>query len=187
MTQDLLSKHGARLAAVTAVVGVAAYGALMFWPRHTELRNLREQIVQRQAIAAQAGPTSTQITKTTQELAEAKEYVQGWLGAAPFPEAVLRDINQIAQAAQTRNLRLERAPVESLAAVWRAPVSLSVEGTFAQLFQFVQGVEAISPSLCLSPIELKRAEQDGQILRMTATLTIFGPKPDFSDYASLAE
>jgi Tfp pilus assembly protein PilO len=57
---------------------------------------------------------------------------------------LFRDINHLSQIAGTRNLRLEPAPVESLATLWRSPVSLSIEGSFPQLFEFVRGVELLS-------------------------------------------
>jgi Tfp pilus assembly protein PilO len=190
MSHDFLTRHGARIATAGAVLGVTAYVALMFLPRRAELARMQGQIAERQATAAQASRTSEEMARAARELADAKRYVEVWTATAPPPEqliAVFRDVNQLAQSAQTRNLRLEPAPVETLAAVWRAPVKLSVEGTFAQLFQFVRGVESLSPSICLAPLEMERVDGDGQTLRMAATLTIFGPGADFSNYANLAE
>ena len=63
--------------------------------------------------------------------------------------------------------------------VWRAPVSLSIEGTFPQLFEFIRGVEILSQGLELTSIEIDQAGDPSEALRMKATLRIFGPGRDF--------
>jgi Tfp pilus assembly protein PilO len=182
MKIDLRSTHGARLVAVLSAAGAVAYVVWGFLPQREALAELRQEIEAKQAAVAQGTRIVQEIANTTEELFVARRYVQRWSDAAPSQESLIllfRDVNHLSQIAGTRNLRLEPAPVEPLAAVWRAPVSLSVEGNFLQLFDFVRGLETLSPAMDLASIEMDQVSGAPDSLRMRAALTVFGVKPDF--------
>jgi Tfp pilus assembly protein PilO len=172
----------AALIAVLSAAGAVGYVVWGFLPSKSALADLRRQIGEKDITAAEAPRVAQQIAQTTEELNAARSCAAAWSEAAVKQESLItlfRDINQLSQSAGTRNLRLEPAPVETLAAVWRAPVSVSIEGTFPQLFDFVRGVEVLSGGMEFSSLEIKRSSGESETLRMTGTLTIFGAKPDF--------
>jgi Tfp pilus assembly protein PilO len=170
------------LLAVLSVAGAVAYVFWGFLPSRTALADLERQIAEKEIAAAEGTRVAEQIAQTTDELLAARSCAKDWSDVSPTQESLItlfRDINQLSQAAGTRNLRLEPDPVETLAAVWRAPVNVSIEGTFPQLFDFVRGVELLSGGMEFTSLEIQRASGDAEALRMKATLTIFGAKPDF--------
>jgi Tfp pilus assembly protein PilO len=190
MKMSLRSQRSAAIVIVLSAVGAVAYVVWGFLPQRAVVAELRRQIEEKQLVADSGQRTAEQISQTTEELLEARRYAEAWRDDAPSQEsliALFRDINQLSQNAGARNLRLEPGPVESLAAVWRAPVSLSAEGKFLQLFELVRGVEMLSPNANLTSVEIDSASGAPQSLRMRATLTIFGAKPGFSGYANLTD
>ncbi len=185
-----LVKAGERFAVVLAIVGLVVYGALIFLPRRTHISDVRNHIADKRLSVAQSGATVAEIARISEELAEAKPVVAEWFTSAPAqdgPTAVFREITQLAKSTGIRNLRLEPAPVEHLVVLWRSPLELTAEGTFLQLFEFLRGLEAISPCVQTASLRIESIREESRILRMSVTLTVFAPKSEFSDYVDLAE
>ena len=185
-----LAGKGMWVVAAISAAGVAAYLVLFFTPRHREIAEIRRQADERTRYALQAGGSASAAAQTTEELNETKRFVHAWRAEAPREESVIglfQEISQAAQAAQITNLRIEPAAVQKLAAVWRMPVKVAVEGRFAELFEFVRSVERLSTAVWVSDLEITPAERESESLRMNMTLTIFGPRPDFSGQAGLAD
>ena len=185
-----LSGKAMWIAVAVSVAGVAAYLVLFFGPRQEEIAEIRRQAEERTRFAFHAAGAASAAAQTTEEINETKRFLHAWRAEAPREENVIslfQEISQAAQAAQTRNLRIEPAAVQKLAAVWRMPVKVAVEGHFAELFEFVRSVERLSTAVWVTDLEIAPAERDSQSLRMNMTLTIFGPRPDFSGQAGLAD
>jgi Tfp pilus assembly protein PilO len=182
MKVSLRSKNGAPLVAALAAAGAVAYLVWGLLPQRAALAELQHHLAEKQQFATQGTRVAEELAQATEELLVAQDYAWRWSGAAPRQESLItlfRDINHLSQIAGTRNLRLEPAPVESLATLWRSPVSLSIEGSFPQLFEFVRGVELLSAGVQLTSIEIDPATANPGSLRMRGTLTVFGVKPDF--------
>ena len=54
------------------------------------------------------------------------------------------------------------------------PISISAEGTFEGIFNFVHGVEELPQTIWLRDVKVRRAGDLGGSLRCDLTLTIFG-------------
>ncbi|MBW3598851.1 MAG: type 4a pilus biogenesis protein PilO [Planctomycetes bacterium] len=189
MKVNLSGKTTLWISSAVAAAGVVAYVALFFFPRRAEIAELRRQTEEKDRYALQAVGAAAAVAGATAELNEAARFIRDWRNEAPSEGSVIgvfRGINQAAQTAQTKNLRIEPAPAEKLAAVWRMPVKIAVEGSFPELFGFVRELEPLSSAVWISDVEIA-AERDRKDLRMNLTLTIFGPGPEFSGQAGLAD
>lgn len=181
------NKTGWLLAAL-AGLSMIAYGAGEFLPRQRRVRELRQQAEASTQYATRSSGSAVTLSHASEELGEAKRFLAAWRKSAPGEDSLntlFREIDQLAQNFQMRNLRLEPAPVQELAAIWRMPVKIAGEGKYPDLAQFVRGLETLSPAIWITQLHLEE-EPRGENLRISLTLTIFGAKREFSDQADLA-
>lgn len=173
---------------VTGVVATLAvlYTLFVFLPAQHKAAALKSKKYELMQYVSNRSKTHEKIAQARQRQAQIQEVSTAWRQNAPDSTEIGRTLSNITQQARQAGVTLQRfdpEPQVRLQSIAQQPISVALEGDFAQVFQFLTRVETLPhrvwiTNLTLSPIAAatsgeRPAGESAQTLRVEMTLTIF--------------
>lgn len=168
-----------------AVTGaVACYVFLVFLPGQRATAELRQQFTQQLQYVQQCGQLGPKIVKLEDELRRVRQFSKTWHDTAPSEERlahVFVTITEHANAARADIVRFEPQPAEHLDYLRRVPVEIALEGSFAQLFDFLGRLESLPAEFWLDRLDLQAVNAMPGRLRCELRMELFAGQSEISD------
>jgi type IV pilus assembly protein PilO len=170
---------------VTGVVATLAvlYTLFVFLPAQHKAAALKSKKYELMQYVSNRSKTHEKIAQARQRQAQIEEVSTAWHQNAPDATEIGRTLSSITQQARQSGVTLQRfdpEPQVRLQAIAQQPISVALEGDFAQVFQFLHRVESLPhrvwiTNLTLSPVAIAGTStgEAAQTLRVEMTLTIF--------------
>ncbi len=160
------------------MAGIAlAYVFFAFFPAQKAMKSMRQELRDKQAYITTTDQLFATATAANTQLEQASTLVRKWQQEAPGAQQADRLPSLISDKAHqvgVRILRLEPQLSRPNGLIVEYPISISAEGTFEGIFNFVHGVEELPQTIWLRDVKVQRAGDLGGSLRCDLTLTIFG-------------
>ena len=153
-----------------------AYVVFVFLPGQVKVAKLRAKLREEQHFVIQADRLINTIEQTENELAQTTEFAAHWHQQAPDESELAAVYGQITDAARQSGmtlLRFEPQPAQKLATISQISSTLIGQGSFAETFDFLQRLEAMSSSNWITQLQMREAGEGGQELQCELTLTVF--------------
>lgn len=176
---------------VTGVVASLAvvYALFVFLPAQRKASLLKLKKYELMQYVANRLKTSEKIEQARQRQLEVEQVTLAWRQHAPQAGELGRMLSGITQQARQAGVTLQRfdpQPQVPLQFVSQQPIQVALEGDFAQVFDFLQGIETMPHRVWISNLTLSAAGEDGETLRAEMTLTIFADLAENSEQAKSA-
>lgn len=171
---------------VTAVLAAASVGyvLLVFVPGQRAIGDLRAQLDEKQQHVLQSQRLGGPIRQAELRLASTREFSTQWLSAAPRPTNLVSFYARLAEEAKAAGVdvqRLDPQPAVDRQMISEHPVVISLDGQFAQVFDFIHRLEQLPQSLWVRDLRLSRGDGESESLQAELTLTIFSDRSENAD------
>ena len=181
----LKSKSTRQSLIITSVLALGALGYtfLVFLPVKNVIANMNLEIQDQQDYIIKSEALVTQIHMISDELAQSREFTRSWEANAPMKSDVSSLFSQIAEIskkAETKLISFDPQNEKPRAFVNEFGVSMSINGSYMEIFDFVKQIEELPVSIWMNELTLSRTSDDGETLRAEMSFTIFGKKSDNS-------
>lgn len=167
------------------LAGVAlAYTYFLFLPNQRKITELRDKRRTIQQYVVQSAETAAAIERTRQQIAETSEFVTQWEANSPREEQLAKvygSLSERCRLAGASLLQLEPEPPRKLDVVWQAPVGMTLEGDFSELFDLLRRIEALPQTIWMPELEFTPARQGGEALHCELMLAVFAANREKSD------
>ena len=161
-----------------------AYIFLAYFPSQKAMRTMRQQLEEKRNYILEADKKYAAAPNKRHELESARQYIKRWQADAPDPPQAARLQSQVSQKANlagVRVVKLQAQQSKSRGLIAEYPLLVSVEGSFAGIFNFFRGVEELPQTVWLQDVKLLRPGELKGDLRCDLTLTILGDLAENSD------
>jgi Tfp pilus assembly protein PilO len=171
---------------VTIVLAAGAMGYVwfVFLPGQKSIAQLRSEVQEKRQFITQTDRLAPVSQQVELELAAARNYVYAWRSRAPKPSGLAELYGEITvQAKQSgvQILRFEPQSIVRLESLCRVPLAIRGQGSFQQVFLFLQHLEELPATLWFENLKLEPDGQDRDLLRFEMMLVIFADNHDFSE------
>lgn len=163
---------------VTAVVATLAvlYTLFVFLPTQRKTAALKSKKYELMQYVANRLKTHEKIEQARARQTQIELVSLDWSRNAPSLGEMGRMLSSITQQARQAGVTLQKfdpEPQVKLQTVAQQPIAVSLEGDFAQVFDFLQRLESLPHRVWITNLTLSPATEDAQTLRAEMTLTIF--------------
>jgi Tfp pilus assembly protein PilO len=169
---------------VAVAGGVAAYLFAIFLPGQRATADLRKQLIEQQSYVLDSTLLDAHIAQAEKDLARTKQFTQSWQEAAASEHRLAHVFLKITEhAAQSGAVMVlfEPQPAEHLAYLKKVPVQLALEGSFAQVFDFVARLETLEAEFWIDRMQIDPVPATKGKLRCEVHLVLFADRPKESD------
>jgi Tfp pilus assembly protein PilO len=159
------------------------YTLFVFLPVQHKTAAFKSKKYELMQYVANRSKTNEKIAQARQRQAQIEQVSAVWRQNAPDSTEIGRTLSNITQQARQSGVTLQRfdpEPQVRLQAIAQQPISVALEGDFAQVFQFLHRVETLPHRVWISNLTLSPGTaadpsvgQTAQTLRVEMTLTIF--------------
>ena len=167
------------------LAGIAiAFLTLIFLPEQRRIDALRHEMRAKQDYVLAAGQMAARLNSLNADLKETLAYSAAWRGRAvesAGATALCGRIAQLAQGAGVTTARFAPGPPRQLDRMARVPLSVVCYGSFAQLQDFLAGLEAGPQRLWLNDLKLEADAEPGRNVRCEMTVEVFVDDSENSD------
>ena len=184
MTKSTSKKSRGWMITMLLAGGALAYVLLVFLPGQVKVSKLRSQLREEQHFVIQADRLISTIQQTEDELAQTNRFAADWYEDAPGESELAAVYGQVTDAARQSGislLRFEPQPAIRLATVSQISSTLIGQGTFAEVFSFLERLEQMSPSNWISQLQMREVGENGQELQCELSLTVFADNRGISN------
>jgi Tfp pilus assembly protein PilO len=167
-----------------------AYLALTWLPSRRAIQQWRGQVQAEQQVVAGATELSAKLVAMQQELRQTEAVVAQWEKTAPGKRdipAMFGQINALAKEAGLSISRFDPQPALIHEKLQEMPIAVVCSGAFADLFQFLRGIEGLPATMWVESIRLEKGVQNAKDVRCEVSLAIFSNNQHISDYARHSE
>ena len=178
------------LVTVPLAAAAVAYISLSFLPERRAIGKARQQVRQKQDYIVRAGSLATALQIAKQELKKTGTYNTAWEQHAPAQaelSGLYGKIHELAKAAGVTITRFNPEPVVRYEKISRIPIGMGCVGSFAQICEFLEGLEGLPLKIWANECHLARGEQNGQGVSCELTLDVFTCNLENSDYVEHTE
>ena len=178
------------LVTVPLAAAAVAYICLSFLPERRAIGKARQQVRQKQDYIVRAGSLATALRIAKEELEKTGTYNTSWEQHAPAQgelSALYGKIHELAKAAGITITRFNPEPVVRYETISRIPIGMGCVGSFADIGQFLEGLESLPMEIWANELHLNRAGENGQDVSCTLTLVVFACNSKNSDYVEDTE
>ncbi len=157
-----------------------AYLTFVWMPGRKHLQALQRQLeTQREFLAGVSG-LQTSLTTTQTELERAESVAKHWESQAPHQKdipALYGKINALAKDAGLAVGKFDPQPLVLHEKIQEMPLKVACSGKFAQIFEFLRGVEGLPVTIWITSLKIERAGQDAKDVKCDMDLTVFSDNP----------
>lgn len=176
---------------VTGLVAALAvlYTIFVFLPAQRKVAALQVKKGELMQYVANRTKIGDQIEQANQRHQQALRMTAAWQEHAPEATELGRMLSSITQHARQAEVTLQRfdpQPQQPLKSLIQQPISVALEGSFAQVFDFLHRIESLPHRVWISNLTLSVSSEDGETLRAEMTLTIFADLAENSESAKSA-
>ena len=160
------------------------YVFLVFLPTQKAMKAARAQLAEKQEYIAGIERQYTAVSTSDPAFEQAQAIATRWQQNAPGAPQIDRIPAQVSlQASLTgvRVLRLEPQVARPHGLIVEYPMLVSVEGSFASIFNFFNSLEELPQTVWFQDVNLHRPGGMDGLLRCELTLTILGDLAEKSD------
>lgn len=171
--------------AITVALGgaVVAYIVLIFLPTQKSIASLQADLAAQQTTIGRSQSLSTALTELDGRLQAASKFSASWQADAPSARhraPALGAVTRCATEAGVATLQFDPRPNEPLATVARIPISLTCEGTFAQVVDLLQRLEALPATIWIENMRVAAQRGDAEIVHCELNLVVFADNQESS-------
>ncbi len=177
--------HSSWVVTLPLTAAAVAYILLFYLPGERAIGRLQEQIKAKQDYIVGADSVLTALRTAQQKHEKALAYSTAWRQNAPTQENLSSrywKINELANTAGTTITRFDPQPPVEYNTIRQIPLALGCTGTFAQIYEFLRGVESLPIEIWISAVKLEKIEGPAGTIDCELTLVMFGDNSDNSDY-----
>jgi len=177
-------ERGGLYVTLPTAASVVALALLVFMPNQRKIDALRSQLRSRQMLTNEAQGMAQRIQDLQEQTDLAAAYVQRWRTNLPRDnQAVLvqAEITSLAAQAGVETTQLNPSEDVELPTLVRMPLKLELQGTFAEIFDFVKRLERLPRFIWLDTLTLKTSREDGEDLECEVDLIVFRERSEESD------
>ena len=167
-----------------------AYVSLVWLPGRRAIREVQDQVETKRQFVTQATGLSQALALSQRELDKAEVVVARWEQAAPRKRAIpalYGKINALAKDAGLAIARFDPQPFVVHEKIEEIPIAVGCSGRFAQVFDFLRGIEMLPATVWVESIRLEKTDKDAKDVRCELDLVVFSDNPQSSDYAKRAD
>lgn len=164
--------------------GALAYAFLIFLPIQRSITSLRTELAEKRQFILDAGSLGPRLAQLAVELEEAQAIVGAWREQSPSEEEMATFIGQVSVLASEAGAtpgRITPRQAITLASLRRHPAELAVEGTFAQLCQFLGRLESLPKTIWINDLTLQSVGENRATVRGEISFSVFADNSAKSD------
>ena len=186
MTAKPLQKVARSRLLITVAMGgaVLAYAFFVFLPTQKSIRQLHDELRQKQTEIYQAEQLIATTVKTERELAETKDFIGKWREKAPGAKEVTGMFAQVTQDAResgVKTVRFDPQALQRYQTVDKLPLEMEVQGAFPQVFDFVRRLEGLEAPIWVEEVNLEPVSENSEDLQCELKMAVFAARTDISD------
>jgi Tfp pilus assembly protein PilO len=169
---------------VPLAAAAAAYLLLFFLPGRRANATLAEELAEKQECVAQATTVAATLRATEQELDRTQEYIAAWKHNAPADGSrslLYGRLHEVAKASGVTIIRFDPKPVEPRAQIRGFPVVIGCTGKYAQVHEFLRGLESHPAAIWADTVSIKRPSENSETIECEISMVIFANNPEISD------
>ena len=168
---------------VTAsLVGLTVIYLLVFYlPGKKAMRQLSDELELKRQSVAQADQLRAQIELAQGQLADARQYVSARHENFAGASTLFAELSRLSNAAGVHTTRFEPAPASEQQQLYQYAVAIGCSGSFAQIYQLLQGVERLPEPIWIDELRIERKEANQGELQCELKLVVFADKAKISD------
>ena len=169
---------------VPLIALAVAYFCFFYWPARQELLALRQQLDSTRVTIRDAGAMAQRLPAAQREFDEAEQYAQEWLARIPAVDSVVKVFGDISTAAKTAGAtpsRFAPHPINEQKFIRRIPLDLQCTGSFQDIRQFINQLEALPQVIWIEALQLEPLGQNGDSTKCELKLVLFGRQTEISD------
>ncbi len=158
----------------------------MFGRRDAAIKEVREQLQMKQDFVAQSAELSAALLATEQELGKAETVTARWEKSAPGRRdipSLYGKIDDLAKDAQLAISRFDPQPFVVREKVQEIPITMNCTGKFAQIHQFLRGIEGLSATIWVESMRIEKSAANNKDTQCELNLVVFSNNSQSSDYA----
>jgi Tfp pilus assembly protein PilO len=167
---------------IASVAG--AYLYFFFFPGQLAIAELRHELQNKQAYAANRITVLTQIAKLEQEIKDTQAYNEDFAPRPCRSAELAKLFGQIAERTQQAGVVTTRFAPESPVkydALRRIPLRLGCEGSFGAVCKLLESLESLDERLWIDDLNLSSAGKDGKNVSCEISLVVFADNSENSD------
>ncbi len=172
--------HSLRQSSWILTVSVAAIAIVFLkfvWlPGHRAIQETAQQIEAKRAIVNQATGLSTALAAAKQDCDAADAVASRWKAAAPGHRdipALFAKIDAMAKEAHLAVGRFDPQPAVVHETLQEIPINMTCWGTFAQIHEFLRGIEGMHATIWVESMRFEKAEKDAKDVKCELNLVVF--------------
>jgi len=181
---SVLRNRGSLIATIFVSAAALGYFLLVYSPAAREIESLRQSLDEKQdrillgaRLGAQINETRAQRRRVLNKLESLRAELPREVDLAAFYAQIARE----SAAAGAGVKRLEPQAVEQLATLSKAGATLSVEGSFDQVFTLVKRLDQLPSPCWVKTLRLEAADESGERLRGEIDFVVFAARNGKSD------
>jgi Tfp pilus assembly protein PilO len=161
---------------VVAIAGTIGYVLGLFLPGQKAIARKRTELKDKQQFVATAGLTIASASGTEKDLQVARSHVELWRQNASAESGGVLLLGDLAALAAEAGVSLHRlTPQEPLLfdTVRQQRLDLEIEGSFANVIRFLQGVEERPETIWIPKLDMQASQEDAQKVQCGVSLVVF--------------
>ena len=171
---------------VTLLLAASALGYVffLFLPGQKAIADLRGQLRTKQDLVTQMSSVAQQMQHMEKQLSHARQYTGVWEATAPGQvelSSLFSAITTHTKQAGTKTIRFDPQSAVKMDTVRKIPVVLESEGSFGQIFDLLNRLENLRPTIWIDDLLLEGDGENGENTKCELTMVIFADNPDISD------
>lgn len=194
---QLSPQRSSLIATVLLAGGAVLFLVFFFKPKHEAIGALRGELTEKRQYLDVTGLVGESVQQATRDLEQVKSFVDRWEASSPTEAKLASHYARIAEAGKQAGViitRFDPQPIERMKAIWRAPVEITVEGPYDDVFAFVHALESLDVTAWVDHLRIEKLttvgseeypassdSADGGKLRCEIDWVVFADYLDFSD------
>jgi len=191
MTTSVANRFPSALPKSSAVTAALAVGSLcyvlaIFLPAQRTIANLRRELREKQQHVLQSDRLTIPLRQSEEKLNVVEDFTRREKDHLPNAHELSKSLGLISEQAKLAGAvvrRFDPQPTTSLETLQILPVELSLEGSYLQVFEFVQRLEKLPLAIWVKRMHFGEIEGKPGSLTTELTLTIFGEFAEQADFA----
>ena len=184
------SCYGSWIITATLAAAGVAYVVWIYLPGSREIVRLRDDIQQKQDYLAMASGIPLALQISQKQVEETEAYNTAWHEQAPALEdlsSLYGKLHSLAKTAGTTVTRFDPEPIIRYETIRKIPLSVGLEGSFAQVFHYFKGLETMPATIWANSFKLENLDVSKGCISCRVDLVVFAGNPENSDYANQSQ
>jgi Tfp pilus assembly protein PilO len=163
-----------------------AYMTMVWMPGRRAIKEMQDQVESKRVFVAQSTGLAAALIGVEQDLDKANSVSHHWEATSPGKRDIPNlygEINALAKDAHLSIERFDPQPFVTFETLHEIPLTISCSGKFAQLYAFLQRLEAMPATIWVESMRLGKTDTNSKAVRCELNLVVFSGNSHNSDYA----